>query len=115
MQGLRNLQGVQMAVRGTAELETAPSANGSTILVPRAGTIVGRWAKYRRQLLTVLILISSDVLLALAVWQAAFMLQAILGRGSLSEITVASALPNIIVWVGLRASLGLYPGRGLGQ
>jgi hypothetical protein len=67
-----------MAVRGTAELETVPSANGSngsTIPLPRAGMVVGRWAKYRRQLLTVLVLISSDVLLALAVWQAAFVLR----------------------------------------
>ena len=58
-------------------------------------------------------LISSDVLLALAVWQSAFVLQEILGRGSFSQIAIVSMGPEIAVWVGLRALLGLYPGYGL--
>jgi len=57
----------------------------------------------------------SDILLALAVWQAAFVLQGTWGHSQLSEIAVVSMVPNVVVWVGLRASLGLYPGYGLSQ
>ena len=43
----------------------------------------------------------------------AFVLQEILGRGSLSQVAIVSMVPEIAVWVGLRALLGLYPGYGL--
>jgi Undecaprenyl-phosphate galactose phosphotransferase WbaP len=77
-----------------------------------AGMPLGRWLKSRRRLLVVLVLISSDILLALAIWQVAFVLQSILGSDLLSVIAVASIVPNVMVWVGLRAALGLYPGYG---
>jgi Undecaprenyl-phosphate galactose phosphotransferase WbaP len=57
----------------------------------------------------------SDILLGLAMWLAALVLQGALGHGSLSEIAVASVVPNVVAWVGLRAVLGLYPGYGLDQ
>jgi Undecaprenyl-phosphate galactose phosphotransferase WbaP len=38
-----------------------------------------------------------------------------LGLGTPSAATVASIVPNIIAWLGLRAALGLYPGYGLGH
>jgi Undecaprenyl-phosphate galactose phosphotransferase WbaP len=60
-------------------------------------------------------LVSSDVLFALAVWQAAFVLQEILGRGPLSQVALVSVVPEVAVWIGLRALLGLYPGYGLSQ
>jgi len=75
---------------------------------------VRRWVKSRSQQLVALVLISSDILLALAIWQAAFMLQIVWGHGPLSWIALASMVPNVVVWVGLRAALGLYPGYGLG-
>ena len=83
---------------------------------PRRGMLLGyRWVESRRHLLVVPALIVSDLLLALAVWQAAVVLQGILGREPLSGITIASSVPYVVMWVGLRASLGLYPGYGLGQ
>lgn len=60
-------------------------------------------------------MLSSDILLALAMWLTALALQGVLGRGSLSEIALASVVPNVVAWVGLRAVLGLYPGYGLDQ
>jgi len=60
-------------------------------------------------------LVSSDVLLALAIWQAAFVLQGVWGHGPLSGLALISMVPDVAVWVGLRAVLGLYPGYGLGQ
>jgi Undecaprenyl-phosphate galactose phosphotransferase WbaP len=73
----------------------------------------------------VLTLIFSDVLLALFIWEAAFVLQGIWAGESLSEImvaavspsgiTVATVMPALVVWVGIRALLGLYPGYGLDQ
>ena len=62
---------------------------------------------------TVLVLGASDVLLAFSMWGAAFVLQGVLGHWPLSAIAVASIVPNVIVWVCMRAALGLYPGYGL--
>ena len=61
----------------------------------------------------ILVLVSSDVLLALAMWGAAFVLQGVLGRWSLSAIAISSIVPNVVIWVWMRAALGLYPGYGL--
>ncbi len=58
-------------------------------------------------------LVLSDVFLAFLIWEIASVLQAIFGRGSLSEVAVAAMVPLVAVWVGLRALLGLYPGYGL--
>ena len=69
----------------------------------------------RRRLMIIFALVLSDVLLAFAMWQAAFMLQAVVGRGAVSAIAIASIVPNVVAWVGLRAALGLYPGYGLDQ
>jgi hypothetical protein len=56
-----------------------------------------------RQRLVVLTLISSDVLLTLLVWGAAFIVQSVWGRGALSAVSAVGIAPNIGVWVGLRA------------
>ncbi len=61
----------------------------------------------------VLVLVASDVLLALSMWGVAFVLQGVLSRWPLSAIAVASIVPNVVVWVWMRAALGLYPGYGL--
>jgi hypothetical protein len=54
-----------------------------------------------------LVLIFSDVVLALAVWGVAIVVRAAWGTS-----TIAGVLP-FAVWVVLRAVLGLYPGYGL--
>ena len=79
------------------------------------GPLARQWAESRRGLLVVLGLLLSDVLLALAMWLTAFVLQGALGHGSPSGIALASVVPNVVAWVGLRAVLGLYPGYGLDQ
>src|SRR5215210_229343 len=104
-----------MTVRGIVDTQDTLSAQKPIKSASRGGILLGRWVETRRRLLVVLVLIFSDILLALAVWQVAFVLQSILGRWPLSEIAIASTLPYLVVWVGLRASLGLYPGYGLGQ
>ena len=63
--------------------------------------------------MVVLGLFSSDILLALAMWLVAFVLQGVLGRWPLSAIAIASIVPNVAAWIGVRAALGLYPGYGL--
>ena len=104
-----------MTIQDTASIEDTRTALESIGSASRRGVLLGRWVGPRRRLLVVLVLIFSDVLLALAAWQAAFVLHGIVGRGPLSEIAIASTLPYVAVWIGLRASLGLYPGYGLGQ
>jgi Undecaprenyl-phosphate galactose phosphotransferase WbaP len=72
-----------------------------------------RWRQVWKQRLVVGMLISSDVSLALVIWELASMLQSIWGKGTLSDVTVAVMVPLIAAWIGLRALLGLYPGYGL--
>jgi hypothetical protein len=59
------------------------------------------------QRISKLVLIFSDVVLALAVWGAAILIRAAWGTS-----TIAGVLP-VAVWVVLRAVLGLYPGYGI--
>lgn len=73
------------------------------------------WIRSRRRSVVVLTLVSWDALFALAMWQAAFALQSMLGHGPLSAIAIASIVPNVVAWLGLRAALGLYPGYGMDQ
>ena len=75
----------------------------------------GRRVTFSRRPLVIVVLLLSDVLLALAVWQAAVLVQGTLGRGPLTDVAIASILPSVFAWVGLRAVMGLYPGYGMGQ
>jgi Undecaprenyl-phosphate galactose phosphotransferase WbaP len=104
-----------MTVQGTVSTETVQSAISSIASASTADTFAGRWAKSGRRALVMIALVSSDVLLALAIWQAAFVLQGVWGHGPLSGLALISMVPDVAVWVGLRAVLGLYPGYGLGQ
>ena len=63
-----------------------------------------------------LVLIFSDVVLALAVWGVAILIRASWGTSTIAGVlptnTIAGVLP-VTVWVVLRAVLGLYSGYGL--
>jgi Undecaprenyl-phosphate galactose phosphotransferase WbaP len=104
-----------MTIHDVANTKTRRLDTDSIRSTSRRVILSGPWKGPQRRLLVVLVLIFSDILLALAFWQVAFVLHGIMGRGPLSEIAVASTLPNVAVWVGMRAALGLYPGYGLGQ
>src|SRR5215212_7161325 len=96
-------------------LPTVSDAFASDAVGTIAKPITKPWPTSRRQLLIVLFLVSSDVLLASVAWQVAIVLQGILGQGGTPPLVIAALAPNTVVWVGLRASLGLYPGYGLGS
>jgi hypothetical protein len=82
--------------------------------LPCEATMSIRNTNPRSRTSAVLVLVSSDVLLALAMWGAAFVLQGALGRWPLSALAVASIVPSVVVWVWMRAALGLYSlGYGL--
>ncbi len=67
-----------------------------------------------RQWLVIILLILSDILLASLVWGGtAYVVESTSERGPLSQVAVVSIVPSIVVWVGMRALLGLYPGYGL--
>jgi Undecaprenyl-phosphate galactose phosphotransferase WbaP len=72
-----------------------------------------RWKSARKRYIAPIVLILSDVILALLIWGLAYVIQDILGRGPLSEVAVGSVAPAIALWVALRALLGMYPGYGL--
>jgi Undecaprenyl-phosphate galactose phosphotransferase WbaP len=68
----------------------------------------------------VLALLLSDVLLAAAVWLAAFELQRVLGAWTLigwegypRSTAMVIGVFAVAVWIGLRSLMGLYPGYGL--
>ena len=100
--------GVLASVPAKAPVEDAAQGalqrEGSGIWV--RGRALGRWP-------VVLGLVFSDVALALLVWGVALMLHGLWGRGEPTFIGLASIVPNVAVWVGMRALLGLYPGYGL--
>lgn len=95
--------------------EMIQTRNGqrSVVEIIRSSKVIERWKPAYAHRLTILVLILSDVLLALVVWQAAMLLQDIWGQGPISDITLATLGPILAAWIGLRALLGLYPGYGL--
>jgi Undecaprenyl-phosphate galactose phosphotransferase WbaP len=101
-----------MVVQSTAGTDAANSAVRMIESAPRVDTFMGSLAKSVKQMLVVFALLSSDILLAFAIWQAAFVLSSALARDFASGLALVSMGT---VWVGLRAVLGLYPGYGLGQ
>ena len=78
-----------------------------------AGSLPGLLKQPWRQKVVDLVLVLSDVVLALAVWEAATLIRAAWGNGEVSVVTLAGVLPSVAVWVVLRAFMGLYPGYGL--
>jgi len=68
-----------------------------------------------RQRMIRLTLVFSDIMLSLVVWGGAFALQSVWGRGAPSDVMIGTVTPSVVLWVGLRALLGLYPGYGLNQ
>src|SRR3712207_5050245 len=68
-----------------------------------------------RQRLVNLALISSDVVLALIIWEIACLVQIALVPGYLSGAAGALVVPVALAWVVLRATQGLYPGYGMDE
>ena len=102
-------------MRSTLSAETLNPTVRSTESAPLVDTLIRRGTRSAKRTFVTVALVCSDSLLALAVWQAAFVLQSLVGNGQLSWLSLATIVPNVIVWIGLRAALGLYPGYGLTQ
>jgi len=98
----------------SADFESVQPVEGPAGSVLRTGKLLGRRLESHRQRLVGLVLVFSDALLALLAWEAAFVGQGLWGV-ALSGFTVVGVIPSVVVWVGLRALLGLYPGYGLSQ
>jgi Undecaprenyl-phosphate galactose phosphotransferase WbaP len=104
-----------MELRARVDTEATSPVVRTPETMPQKNTPTRIWATSGSRTLVVLVLICSDVLLALTLWQGASMLQGVWGHGDLSRFALAAIMPNLVVWVGLRFVLGLYPGYGLGQ
>src|SRR3982750_1249184 len=87
------------------------TAGASFAPVRRAGTLPARTEAWRQRLVN-LTLISSDAVLALFIWKVACLIQIWRVPEQLSGVEVASIVPVVLIWVGLRATQGLYPGYG---
>ena len=74
---------------------------------------IKRWRQVWRQRITVTLLVLSDVVVALLILQVAALLQGIWGGDKSPTMTVATTVPAVALWVGLRALMELYPGYGL--
>ena len=72
-----------------------------------------RWKPVWKQRLIVGTLVLADVFLALVVWGVAVRWPEHLGAWRTFGVAVAAIVPSVMVWVGLRTLLGLYPGYGL--
>jgi Undecaprenyl-phosphate galactose phosphotransferase WbaP len=108
-------RGGSSTVQGARRTEAVHPSTEAGRALSRANIFPQRWAESRRLFLVVLIMILSDIVLALAMWQPALVIHGTVGRGPLSAIAIASIVPNVVAWIGLRAVLGLYPGYGLDQ
>jgi Undecaprenyl-phosphate galactose phosphotransferase WbaP len=104
-----------MYVRNGVDVEVIYPVVRTSGTVPRTEMPARNWSTSGNRTLVVLGLITSDVLLALALWQVAATIQLLWGNGALTSVAIAGMVPNIVVWVGLRSLLGLYPAYGLGQ
>jgi len=105
------IEGRWEALNGSnAEVARVEKPTGAKMQV---GSLSGRWAQTWRQKATNVVLVLSDVALAIAAWEAAILVRAALGVGPISSSTVVGVLPSVAVWVVLRAVLGLYPGYGI--
>lgn len=62
-----------------------------------------------------LTLVLSDVVLASLLWGVALLIQSMWGQGEITRVALAGVVPNVAVWLGLRALLGLYPGYGVDE
>jgi Undecaprenyl-phosphate galactose phosphotransferase WbaP len=71
------------------------------------------WKPVWKQRLIIGTLVLADVFFALMVWGAAAFGKSASSSGELSDVAVAAIVPSVVVWVVLRALLGLYPGYGL--
>ena len=76
-----------------------------------SGSRIEAW----RQRLVKLTLVFSDVVLALFIWEAACVVMIFWAPGYLAGAAVASIVPVALVWVGIRAAQGLYPGYGMDE
>ncbi len=102
---------------------------GNRGFLDRLRTFYARRTQVRRQRRVVLILLFSDVLLGLLVWgmaatlqgtwwsrtlpeSAAIRLQEVWGSATPSYVITAVIATSIVVWIGMRVLLGLYPGYG---
>lgn len=101
-----------MTTRSAANTGTAYASEELSVPI-RAGALSGSRSEVLRQRLVGGAMMSSDIVVALLVCEIAFVLQGIWGNGQLSGVTVAGAVPTVMVWVALRALMGLYPGYGL--
>lgn len=57
----------------------------------------------------------SDIALASLLWCVALLIQSVWGQWQITGVVLASIVPNVAVWIGLRALLGLYPGYGIDE
>jgi Undecaprenyl-phosphate galactose phosphotransferase WbaP len=108
---MRRLPGGRSSVTAEAEY----SSNTMLRSAPLAGMLTSPRSEAWRQRLVNLALIFSDVVLAFLIWEIACLVQIWRLPGALSGIAVVSIVPITLVWVGLRATQGLYPGYGLNQ
>jgi len=102
--------------RGRAARKGAARALEAEAALPEG--LLGRGIRERlgRQPVAVLVLVASDVALALLMWSAAIALRYLwLGSLPLMGLTLSGVAANTVVWVLLRAGRGLYPGYGLDQ
>lgn len=99
----------------TIDSEKTPALNGLGGMTPLAGEIPAKSLAGFRDHLGSLILLGTDAVLAVAVWEIAALFRQIVGRGGISEMSVAAVASSLGVWIGVRWLLGLYPGYGMGQ
>ena len=106
-------------MRSIISTEAASSPQASLAPDVRTSVLGTEMLKSRteawRQRLIKLTLLLFDVTLAFLVWELTCLIEMFWAPGYLSALSVMSIVPITLVWVGLRATQGLYPGYGMNQ
>src|SRR3954468_24388407 len=76
----------------------------------QADTLTDPWTEAWRQRLIKLALVCADVVLAFIIWELTCVAEIFWAPGYVTGFVIAIIVPITLVWVGLRASQGLYPG-----
>ena len=101
---------VWLAKLSTSRRDSVENASMTAVLLPASyerlrDVRIGRRKLVLKRWLAPVLLILSDVLLALLSWMLASALQGVWGRGSLSQVSAVAPVPLITAWVGVHACL----------
>lgn len=110
-----------MQAQGATRLTEAGGASGNVVFRNPGGSQGGvgsqkslsRWISGHRQAFIIATMVVCDLLLGFALWEASLLVHVLWTAQGFDSVAYAEILPSLVLWVAIRALMGLYPGYGL--